>query len=131
MVSSGFIGIITRMQQIEFNNECSNEFMIISLTGSFLFLLVMAIIKERKKLSEVLKRGSFYGIAAGLCNGGKNFVNLFIYLYIPISIASPIRSALSLIVSFVISVLIYKEKFTRQQLFGAFLGIVSMILLKL
>ena len=39
-VSNGFISIMTKMQQVKFGDVCSEEFQIISIGGSFIFLVV-------------------------------------------------------------------------------------------
>ena len=130
VVSNGFISIVMRIQQLHFEDKCSNEFMIISLGGSFIALLIAGILKDNKGLIHTLKHGGFLGACAGAANGISNHLTLLIYLYIPISIATPMRTGLGLILTFVVSILIYKEKFTKQQLVGAIIGIAALILLK-
>ncbi len=129
-VSSGFITVLQRMQQLRFDKAYDNEFMVISLVGAAVILFVLGLIKEREKLASTVKSGTLYGVGAGLLNGASNFLNFAIYLYIPISAATPIRSGFGMVVSFVISIFLYKEKFTKMQFISAVIGIVALVLFK-
>jgi drug/metabolite transporter (DMT)-like permease len=131
LVSNGFIGILTRMQQIRFDNACSNEFQFISIGGSFVLLAIIGVIVDRNKLGKVLKTGTLYGAAAGIFNGAKNFLTLIIYLYLPLSVVSPTKTGLSIIATFVMALLVYKEKYTVLQYIGVALGGSAVILLAL
>lgn len=128
-VANGFIGILTRYQQIRFENTCSNEFQFISFFGGFIILAVIGFIVDRDKLGILMKKGTLYGFGAGVLNGAKNFLTLVIYLYLPISIISPVKMGLGLVGSFAIAFLFFKEKYTKIQLFGVVLGGVAIILL--
>ncbi len=131
VISNGFIAVLSRMQQRYFNNAYNNEFMILSLLGSFIILLGIGFLKERDSMRSTLRSGIGYGALAGLFNGGKNLVNLIIYIYVPISVATPMKTGIGLVVSFLISLLFYKEKFSRQQLVGVVIGTVALVLFKL
>lgn len=128
-VANGFIGILTRMQQIRFNDTCSNEFQFISIFGSFLLLTILGLIIDRNKLSYILKHGTLYGLGAGICNGAKNFLTLVIYTLLPLSVISPMKTGLSMIATFAMALLFYKEKYSRNQMIGVALGTAAVILL--
>ena len=129
VLANGFIAVLSRMQQIRFNNQCDNEFMIISLGGAFLLLLIYALVKERNNMASVLKHGGLYGAAAGTLNGLMNFVQLLSYLYLPISAVTSIKTGLATVCSFAVSRIAYKEKFSVAQIFGAVVGVVALLLL--
>ena len=129
LTANGFIGIITRMQQIRFEDACSSEFQFISFGGAALLLAVIGLVVDRSKLGRVLKTGALYGFGAGVLNGAKNFLTLVIYLYLPLSIISPVKMGLSIIGSFAVAFLCYKEKYTKKQLLGVALGGAAIILL--
>ena len=129
VAANGFIGILTRMQQIKFNNSCDNEFQFISIGGSFIILAIMGIVMDRDKLGSVLRRGGLYGIGAGLCNGAKNLLVLAVYLYIPISTAGPLKTGLGMIAAYLVAVLLYKEKYTLTQKLGVLAGAVAIVLM--
>ena len=129
LTANGFIGIITRMQQIRFDDACSSEFQFISFGGGFVLLALLGLIVDRDKLGYVMKKGSLYGLGAGVLNGAKNFLTLVIYLYLPLSIISPVKMGLSIIGSFAVAFICYKEKYTKKQLLGVAVGAVAIILL--
>ena len=131
LVANGFIGILTRMQQIRFNNSCSNEFQFISIGASFVLLAIIGLIVDRDKLGKVLKTGTLYGAVAGIFNGAKNFVTLVIYTCLPLSVISPTKTGLSILATFVMAILFYKEKYTLLQYIGVVLGGSAVILLAL
>ena len=129
--ANGMISILTRMQQIKFNDTCSNEFMIISLAGCCISLFLMGFIKEKKNSFDVLRKCAFAGVLTGVLNGLKNFTTILIYLYIPISIASPFKAGAGIVVAFLASMFLYREKYSKIQLLGVLLGTLSIVLIRL
>lgn len=127
VVSNGFISILTKMQQIRFDNSVSNEFLVLSLGGATVFLLAFGLTAERYGLKDFLKHGLGYGAAAGLFNGGKNLAAIFIYLFLPMSVVSPVESCLGTVLTFLVATLLYKEKYTPKQKIGVVLGAVAVI----
>ena len=128
-VANGFIGIITRYQQIRFEDACSNEFQFVSFFGGFVLLALIGLVVDKDKLGRVIKTGSLYGFGAGILNGAKNFLTLVIYLYLPLSIVSPLKMGLSLVGSFAVAFLMYKERYTKKQLLGVAIGAAAIIIL--
>lgn len=128
-VANGFIGIITRYQQIRFEDACSNEFQFVSFLGGFVLLALIGLFVDKDKLGRVIKTGSLYGFGAGILNGAKNFLTLVIYLYLPLSIVSPLKMGLSLVGSFAVAFLMYKERYTKKQLLGVAIGAAAIIIL--
>ncbi|MBR4058404.1 MAG: DMT family transporter [Lachnospiraceae bacterium] len=131
ITSNGILTILSRLQQIHFENQCTNEYLIISLSGSFIALLVAGITKDRKNLANISKYGVFTGAVAGILNGVGNYIRIQSYLYIPIMLAAPIESGMKIVLTFVIAFLIYKEKLTKTQMLGAGLSGVALILLNI
>lgn len=129
LVANGFIAILTRMQQIRFNDTCSREFQIISIGGSFILLAVIGLILDRDRLSYFLKHGVPYGIGAGVANGAKNFLTLIIYTLLPLSVISPMKTGLGMLASFALALFVYKEKYTKRQIIGVILGAAAVLLL--
>ena len=129
LVANGFIAILTRMQQIRFNDTCSKEFQIISIGGSFLLLAVIGLILDRDKLSRFLKHGVLYGIGAGIANGAKNFLTLVIYMLLPLSVVSPMKTGLGMLATFALALFVYKEKYSKKQIVGVILGVAAVLLL--
>ena len=129
-ISNGFISVVQRTQQLKFNHAYNNEFMIISLVGAAVILAVLGIIKERDNFLPTLKKGSLYGVFAGMLNGASNLLNLLIIAEYQLSGSTPIRTGVGLAAGFLISIFIYKEKFRKIQLLGALIAIVALVLFK-
>ena len=129
VVSNGFIAILGRMQQIQFQNACTNEFQMISIGGSFVLLAIIGLIIDRDKLRSVLTHGVLYGVGAGVMNGAKNLVGLAIFLFIPMSTASPIKIGAGIALTFVVSKLFFKEKYSLVQIIGVVCGAVAVLML--
>lgn len=129
-ISNGFIAVVQRIQQLRFEHAYDNEFMIISLIGAAVILAIMGIIKEKDNFLPTLKKGSIYGVFAGMLNGATNFLNLLIIAEFQLSGATPIRTGVGLATGFLISIFIYKEKFRKIQLLGALIAIVALVLFK-
>lgn len=129
--SNGFIAILTKMQQIKFDNACSNEFQMISIGGSFLLLGILGLIIDRKNLGYILKHGTLYGAVSGLFNGAKNLTLIAVYLFLPLSTVAPMKTGLSIVAAFLLSVLFYKEKYTLLQKIGVITCAAAVIILAL
>lgn len=129
-VSNGFISVVQRIQQLKFNHAYNNEFMIICLVGAAVILAILGIIKEKDKFLPTLKKGSIYGVFAGMLNGASNFLNLLIISVFQLSGATPIRSGVGLATGFIVSIFIYKEEFKKIQLVGVLIAIVALVLFK-
>ena len=128
---SGMYGVMQRVQQIKFNNSCTNEYMVISMALSAISLFVIGVIKEKKGALSMIKNGFPYAGSAGLSNGLTNMLSLMVNLMIPLSIASPTSAGTKIILSFVLSKLMFKEEFINRQVVGILLGIVSIVLLNI
>ncbi len=131
LLANGAISIISRLQQIHFHNECTKEFLMLSLGGSFLFLLVLSLFKERKEIGTAVKTGVLFGAGAGVCNGISNYLRVLSYLYIPMSIAVPAASAVGLLISLALSVAVYREKPGTRKLIAVLLQILAILSLNL
>ena len=130
-VANGFISILTRMQQIRFENSCSNEFQMISIGGSFVILAIISLITEKETLKNSIKSDLIYGAGAGLFVGAKNIIILFIYLFLPISVVSPMNAGVSMALSFIVSLLVYRERYSARQMIGVLLGVAAIVILAL
>ena len=131
VVGSGMYSVVCRMQQIAFNNSCTNEFMVIALGFSTSVLVIIGLIKDGKDLGYVLKYGAFWTALAGCANGINNLCSLFLNTMMPISISSPVKAGVRIVVSFLISMFLFKEKFEKRQIVGVALGAAALVLLNL
>ena len=129
VISNGAIAILGRMQQIKFDNACTNEFQMISIGGSFVLLAIMGLIIDGDKLKDILAHGTLYGVGAGLINGAKNIVSLAVFLFIPISTASPMKTGVGIALTFLVSKVFYKEKYSVAQVVGVICGAAAVLML--
>ena len=131
MIGSGMFGVLKKLQQVKFERACDNEFMVVTLGFSVLAMLVMAIIKDGKRIQSVIRHGAPYAGVAGVANGATNLLGLLLNTLIPISIAAPTASGVKIIVSFLLASLVFKEKLSKRQIAGVVLGTAALILLNL
>lgn len=130
-LGNGLLAIIQKMQQLKFNNECNNEFMIIGLTVSASVLLIGGIIKDRKQLKEIIRYGIPYAGTAGVANGINNLLTIAVNNLLPLSIVSPLCSGMKIVVSFLSATILFKEKYMKRQIIGVGLGVIALVFLNL
>ncbi len=128
---SGMFGVLMRMQQIEFDNAYTNEYMVITLGLSAAVLLTVGLIRDGRDTWYILRHGGFYAALSGLSNGVTNMMGLMINTMMPISLSSPIRAGVKVIFSFILSKLIFKEEFLIRQVVGVGVGALALVLLNL
>ncbi len=129
--ANALIGIIGRMQFGEFGDDYKNEYLIISLGGATVFLLVLGIIFERDTFKSTVKLGFLYGAGAGICNAIKNLLVLITYNYLPVSFSSPVRAGLNMVVGFLVATTIYKERFCKRQIISVVAAIIAIVLMNI
>lgn len=127
---NGLSSVVIKMQQLEFNENYKNEFMIITFLVAAILSFMMAIFKK-DNLKQELKECFKWAVCNGTANGGVNLLTLILTGLIPSAILFPSVSAGGIALTFVIAVLIYKERLSKVQLIGYMLGIASVILLNL
>ena len=130
-VSNGMCAVLMRMQQNIFMGEFDSSFMIISLIIAVIFLLILSIIKDGKACFRTLKTGWLLCTLCGGCNGTANYFGLLCLMMIPGVVYYPLTASGGLILSYIFSVTIFKEKFTKNQIIGFILDILSMILINI
>lgn len=130
LFSNGFIFIMAKMQQAAFNKLHSNEYMIITLAGAFLTLLIMAIILEKNKMKKAIKHGFTYGVSAGLLNGLKNAINLALIALLPLSVLTPVIKGGGMVFTFLVSYFLYKEQYTKLQYLSIGLSVIAILLIQ-
>ena len=65
-IGSGLFAVIKKMQQLKFNEQGNNEFMIISLGLTVVVLLTFGFIKSHGSLKNITKSTVFFAFAAGV-----------------------------------------------------------------
>ena len=128
---NGALAIIQKIQQIRFNNECNNEFMIAGLAVSAAALLIGGIIKDRRQLKEIIRYGIPYAGTAGVANGVNNLLTIAVNNLLPLSIVSPVCSGMKIVVSFLSATVLFKEKYMKRQIVGVGIGVIALVFLNL
>ena len=131
LFSNGFISIVAKMQQTVFDKLYSNEYMIITLAGASVSLLIMAIVLEKDGMKKILRYGFTYGMGAGLLNGLKNAINLAIIALVPLSVLTPMKKGMGIVFTFLVSYFLYKERYTKLQYLSIVLSIIAIVLMQL
>ena len=104
---SGMFGVMQKFQQIKFNNEITNEYMIVTLGFSAVTLLIIGCIKDFKNIGYIFKHGGLYSSFAGISNGMTNFLGLVANTMLPLSIVSPIKAGTKIVLAFILSVFVF------------------------
>lgn len=130
-LTNGFLSVIIKLQQTTFNNVCNNEFMAISLGICAVLSIAAGVITNCRNIKSFMKHGFIWGVATGLSNGASNLIGVILNNLMPLSILSPTRGAVNITVSTLFSVIFYKEKLLKRQIFGIALGICAVVLLNI
>jgi drug/metabolite transporter (DMT)-like permease len=130
-LGNGLCSTSQKAQQIYYDGQYKNEFMIVALSISFVFMLFAALITERKDMLHNLKVGVPTYSICGLTNGLVNFLVLVLSTKMPASVMFPVISAGGIVTTYFVSLFIYKEKMSVRQTVGLFVGIASIIALNL
>lgn len=131
VLSNVAITIIGRIQFEVYGDTYKNEFLILSLGGATLLLVVLALIFEADSFKTTFKYGLVYGAGAGVFNGAKSLFSLVIYNYLPISFVSPAKAGLGVVFGFLVSMVFFKEKFSCRQIISVFIGIAAVVIMSL
>ena len=130
-LGNGVLAIIQKIQQLKFNNECNNEFMIAGLAFSAAVLLAGGIITDRKKLKEIIRCGIPYAGTAGVANGINNLLTIIVNNILPLSVVSPVGSGMKIVFSFLSATVLFKEKYMKRQVAGVGIGVAALVFLNL
>lgn len=132
-LGNGMCSTVQNMQVTEYSGEMKSEFMIAAYIVSMVGMLIYSLFSERKDIVPSLKKGWLQAALCGLFNGLLNFlvISLIEIGDIPEAVLYPTISAGGMILAVVISVFVYREKMSKYQFIGFFMGIFSVILLNL
>ena len=130
-IANGAVSIIQTSHQKRFEGLYKGEFMMYAMVVSFIICLIFALIRDRNKIGNTIKKGWYLAAICGICNAITNLFVMTLVGILPISLIFPIIQAGSLIVVYLVSFFILKEIFTKVQIIGLLIGIVSIVFLNL
>ena len=131
MLTSAGYSIITKAQQVKFNQTVDSEYILIAIGFSAIATFIVGVITGKKDAFKVFKTCVPYAGIAGLSNGVTNLLSLLINTMIAVSISSPTRSVMTKILHFILGYFIFKERYTIKQIIGLVLVCIAVILINL
>lgn len=135
-VGNGMCSVTQSVQVNAFKNSpnpMSSEFMVIALIITTVVMLLFSLFGEKKDFGALIKHGWHFAVLCGLFNG---IVNLLVILLqrlgeLPVSVIFPCISGGGMIVTYIVSLTLFKEKMTKAQTVGFFVGVFSVVFLNL
>jgi drug/metabolite transporter (DMT)-like permease len=131
MLTSAGYSIITKAQQVKFNQTVDSEYILIAIGFSAIATFIVGVITGKKDAFKVFKTCVPYAGIAGLSNGVTNLLSLLINTMIAVSISSPTRSVMTKVLHFILGYFIFKERYTVRQIIGLVLVCGAVVLLNL
>ena len=128
---NGLCSTFQKMQQVAFNGEYKNEFMIVALAIVVVIFAVISLFTNKGKIKEYLYHARFTAPVSGLLCGLANMMVMVLSGRMPVSLMFPIVSAGGIVVTYLISKYLYKENLSRMQFYGLIIGIASIVLLSI
>lgn len=130
-LGNGICSIVQSMQQRTFDGAYKNEFMIVALVFFVLMTGIITLWNERKVFVSCTKKGWIPAMICGIANALMNLLVMILQHRMSVSVLFPLMSSGSLILTLFLSKYLYKEKLSKKQLLGFFLGVCSVIFLNL
>ena len=130
-LSNAMCTIVQKEEQVRFEGAYKNEFMLIALLVSFVAMLAIGLVRERRDLKTVVKLGAVPAVLTGAANGATNLLVMVATATIATSIFFPVISGGGMVLAYIISVTFFKEKFTTMQKIGILLGVASLLFLNI
>ena len=130
-LSNGVCSTVQMVQQKTFNGEYKSETMIIALFTVFLIMLVLSLVRQKKEIAPAVKKGGLIAAACGIINGLCNFLVMILAVRMDASLMYPIISAGGILLTGLVSLLLYKEKLSREQYLALLLGTASVVLMNI
>jgi drug/metabolite transporter (DMT)-like permease len=132
-LGNGMCSVVQKAKQEYWGEAGNNTFMIaaLAMVGAIMIIIALCYREERVILGEVARKGTLFALACGLANGITNMLVIYLNPRLSASVIFPVISGGSLVMVFIYSVFVEKERFTKMQYAGFFLGVASIILLNL
>lgn len=128
LLSNGICSVIQKMHQIKFPSLYKAEFMFWALLCVSIILLLTYKAKEREQTNL---KFSLLGTASGIANCLANYIVLYLSATENASVLFPIVAIANIITVWIIGILLFKERLKILQTIGLFMGIISVVLLKI
>lgn len=128
-IGNGMCSTSQKIQQLAFDGNYKNEFMIIALATVFVTLLVVSLFAEKGKLKASLKAGAVHMILCGAINGLVNLLVMVVSGMMPNSVMFPLISAGGILLTAFLSRFVYHERLSSTQIAGLICGTAAVVFL--
>ncbi len=124
--------IVQKTEQIDFNGNYGNFFMLIGVAFSTVTCLVVWLRDDKSQSLKVLKTSFYMPVIAGVANGGLNlFVILMATTYLSPSLIYPVIGVGGLMIVTLFSKFAFKEKLRWWQWLGVLIGAIAVAVLSI
>ena len=127
LLTNGVCSVIQKMHQLNFPSLYKTEFMFWALFCVSIILLV----KHKTKDKQTELKFSLLGTASGIANCLANYIVLYLSATENASVLFPIVAIANMITVWIIGIVFFKERLRFLQTVGLFLGVISVVLLKI
>lgn len=136
MVTNGMCSVMQTLHQAAFPAQYRFEMLEFSMIFTiFLNIGVLGFLCARKKTApksvKELFAGQYLAPISGLFNGAVNYLVITLVSVLPAALLFPMVSAGGLLLTGAESLVFYKERYTRQQYLGFFMGLLAVVLMNL
>lgn len=128
MLTNGICSVIQKMHQIQFPALYRTEFMFWALLCVSTIQMITHNTKRNRKVKFEL---SLLGIASGIANCCANYIVLYLSATENASVLFPIIAVANIIAVWIIGIFFFKERLRLPQTVGLFIGVISIVLLKI
>ena len=125
-LGNGINSVVLKTHQTMFPGQFRMEFMCISMLVGFVVLLGATIYKKEKPEPSEMK----FSVPAGILTGGTTFISLYLSAKVDATVLFPLTTVFSICINCISSKVIFKDRFTVEQIIGIILGVISVILIK-
>lgn len=130
-VGNGMCSVVQKMQQVAFDGNFKNEFMMMAMAIAAVILLVCSLKAERRDMLFCIKHGWLQGLSCGIANGAVNMSVMILSSIMSVSIMFPMISVGGIVLTYLMSVFYYKESLNKSQHIGVVLGLISVVFLNI
>jgi drug/metabolite transporter (DMT)-like permease len=128
LLSNGICSVIQKMHQVKFPSLYKTEFMFWALLCVSIVLLITHNAKRNKKTPL---KFSLLGTFSGVANCLANYIVLYLSSTENASVLFPIVAIANIIAVWIIGIFFFKERLRLLQTVGLFIGVISIVLLKI
>ena len=125
-LGNGVNSIILKLHQTIYPGSYQIEFMCIAMFVGFAALFAaMLFTKQKPEISEMK-----FSVPSGVLTGGTLFLTLYLSAEVDATVLFPLTTVFSICINCISSKIIFKDRFTVEQIIGIILGVISVILIK-